>query len=409
MPSEPRTRLARAMRWPLLALALGSVAVAQANSPWELQSLERGARAQLASPAASITAQVNLRLDNFDDQSPELQLRLPDGAVVDAKRVSSEERGKADFTWTGLVDGDIEQPVTITRVGDYLSAYLSVRSGVYELRTDAEGHLLMKLDANLFPECGGAVPVPVVEEAVAEQQAAPEGAANLIDVLIVFSPGTTTQLGGQAQALTFAQGSVDSANQAFTNSQMVARFRLAGVRFTTRADGGNSSSDLNWLRNDTEVAGWRNAVGADLVSMISEFSDSCGLGYLMSSPTGSGFAASAFQVSARSCAIGNLSYAHEHGHNMGFQHNPENGSGAAFTYAYGHYINGNYRTVMSYSNPCGTGCARRPYFSNPNVSFMGAPTGVADQRDNARAGNQTAAVVAQFRGIVNAVFANGFE
>lgn len=63
----------------------------------------------------------------------------------------------------------------------------------------------------------------------------------------------------------------------------------------------------------------------------------------------------AFQVSVRSCAIGNLGYAHEHGHNLGVQHNPENGSGAAFPYAYGHYIDGSYRTVMSYANPCPAG------------------------------------------------------
>ena len=61
-------------------------------------------------------------------------------------------------------------------------------------------------------------------------------------------------------------------------------------------------------------------------------------------------------VTARSCAIGNLSYAHEHGHNLGFAHNPENGGGAAYADAYGHYVSGNYRTVMSYSNPCVGGC-----------------------------------------------------
>ena len=94
---------------------------------------------------------------------------------------------------------------------------------------------------------------------------------------------------------------------------------------------------------------------------------------------------------------------------MGFQHNREDGIGPVFPYAFGHYINGSYRTVMSYSTPCASGCTRRPYFSNPNVSFMGAATGIAEQRDNARAGNQTASIVAQFRGSVDVLLRNGFE
>jgi len=402
---------ARVLPWCAAALALSAANIAQANSPWRIDGVASGARVQAASPAASSAVRVAVALDVLEPNSPDLRLRLTDGAIVDAKWVSTDMRGPENFSWSGFVDGDPEQQVVLTRVGHFVSAYLSVRQGVYELRSDREGYLLMKLEADRFPECGGAVTVDDLQtpESDAAPGAVPAGAANLVDVLIVFSPGTTTQLGGQAPAQTFAQAAVDSANQAFVNSQMVTRFRLAGVRFTTRSDSGSSSTDLSWLRNDVEVAGWRNAVGADLVSMISEFSDSCGLGYLMSTPAGTGFAASAFQVSARSCAIGNLSYAHEHGHNMGFQHNPENGSGAPFAYAYGHYINGSYRTVMSYSNSCTSGCTRRPYFSNPNVNYLGVATGVADQRDNARAGNQTAAVVALFRNPVSPVFANGFE
>lgn len=63
---------------------------------------------------------------------------------------------------------------------------------------------------------------------------------------------------------------------------------------------------------------------------------------------------------------------------------------------------------MSYSNPCTSGCTRRPYFSNPNVSFNGAATGVENQRDNARAGTNTAPIVAAFRA-PQIIFANGFE
>lgn len=343
-----------------------------------------------------------------------MDLPLPDGRVVRADRQSVEQRGESDWTWVGTVDGDAEQQVILTRVGEHASAYLSLDSGIHELTPTAAGPLLLRLDTDRFPGCGGALLLPATASAdespgTAVDPADPiRTAADLMDVLVVFSPGSVAQLGGQAQAQAFAQSAVDSSNQAFANSQVKARFRLAGVRFTARSDSGSSSTDLTWLRGDAEVAAWRNETRADMVGMIAEFSNSCGQGYLMGNPPGPGFAPNAFQVTARSCAIGNLTYAHEHGHNMGLQHNPENGSGPAYPYAFGHWVNGNFRTVMSYSNPCTSGCTRRPYFSNPSVSFNGAATGIADQRDNARAISNTARIVAAFRQ-GDAIFANGFE
>jgi hypothetical protein len=378
-------------------------------SPWQLAEPLSNQRAQAFNPAATATVRVDVQPDAFDADSEEVTLPLPDGSSVTAARVSSERRGATHYTWVGHVDGDPDQQVSLTRVGNELAGYLSIDQGIFELTPSAHGTLLLELDSSRFPECGGALPSLPQSEAASVPASAVVGGddPNLIDVLVVFSPGSAAQIGDAAARQTFAQSAVDSANLAFQNSQMVARLRLAGVQTTTRPDAG-ASSDLSWLSSNSEVAGWRNAAAADLVGMVSEFSGSCGLGFLMGSPPSVGFAGSGFQVTSRACAVGNLSYAHEHGHNMGFHHNPEDGGGEpSFPYAFGHYINGNYRTVMSYSSQCGSGCTRHPYFSNPNVTFNGVATGVADQRDNARAGNQTASIVALFRAPWG--FANGFE
>jgi hypothetical protein len=83
---------------------------------------------------------------------------------------------------------------------------------------------------------------------------------------------------------------------------------------------------------------------------------------------------------------------------MGSQHNPEDGgSGATHPYGYGHYVNGAFRTVMSYVNQCPSGCPRRPFFSNPEVTLGGFSTGVNDARDNARAINNVSDIVANYR------------
>jgi hypothetical protein len=88
---------------------------------------------------------------------------------------------------------------------------------------------------------------------------------------------------------------------------------------------------------------------------------------------------------------------------MGFEHDPANGispASASYPYAFGHFVDGTFRTVMSYSNQCTSYCARVPHFSNPAVTEQGLPTGIADARDNHRAGDLTAPIVANFRASV---------
>ena len=76
-----------------------------------------------------------------------------------------------------------------------------------------------------------------------------------------------------------------------------------------------------------------------------------------------------FTVTSRTCAVGNLSFPHELGHNMGDAHNPENGSGGTYSYSFGHWVNGSYRTVMSYVNPCTVGLCAASLFFKPGRYF----------------------------------------
>ncbi|MEM9598221.1 MAG: reprolysin-like metallopeptidase, partial [Acidobacteriota bacterium] len=190
-------------------------------------------------------------------------------------------------------------------------------------------------------------------------------------------------------------------NTAFANSQTNAQFTLVHTAQVAYNDSGNIRNDRNWAQADPTVNALRDQYAADLVGLLVENGGGgCGVAFLMGNESAAGFAPFGYQVTARSCAVGNLSYPHEHGHNMGLQHNPQNGapqSQAYRNYAYGHYNNGNYRTVMSYSNPCSSGCTRRPYFSNPNVVFQGAATGIANQRENARVIDEVAPFTANYR------------
>lgn len=396
-------------RLPLLFCLLAAPSLAAALPAWQPASSDIDVASLLRHPAA--TAAQRIRIDAAAlQQADELELALPGGRHHTLTVVARERREGGDLWLLGRIGGESTAQVSLTLSGGYLGGLISAPEGNYEVTTLADGsQVVIALNQEAFPECatGAAETVPALVPGWLESGATPMAdTANRTDVMLVFSPEALTAIGGLPQAQAFAQSAVDSSNTAFRNSDMTTRFRLAGIRATTRAETGNSSTDLTWLQSNAEVIGWRNELGADLVSLITQSLDACGRGYLQSSP-GAGFAEFAVQVTARNCAVGNLSYVHEHGHNMGMGHDPGNGNGA-YAYSLGHFVNGSFRTVMAYDTNCVGGCTRRAYFSNPAVSYSGNPTGVVDQRDNHRTGNQTADIVANFR-TSGIIFLDGFQ
>lgn len=386
-----------------LALLSGNAAAATA---WH--RLDTPDLATVLNHRAAIAMQ-RIRIDPQALRGAEtLELPLPGGGTASMKLLARELRGGGDLWLLGSLDGETTAQVSLSLTGGYLAGLISAPEGNYEITTLVDaGQVVVALNQDAFPECATGLAERVNLPSPAAAAAPDVDPANKTDVLIVFSPQAQAALGGISPVRAFAQSAVDSANLTFRNSDMTTRFRLAGVRVTAQDEAGDSSTDLSWLVKDAEVAAWRDEVGADLVSLIVEnMPNACGQGFVQSSP-GSGFAPYAMQVTARSCAVGNLSWVHEHGHNMGMGHDPGNGSGA-YAWSFGHLVDGSFRTVMAYATNCPSGCTRRPYFSNPAVNYAGLATGIADQRDNHRTGNLTADIVANFR-TSDIIFLDGFQ
>ena len=366
-----------------------------------LYSLKSVARPMAESEKSSIAsvreAEISFASTEQDlARQPRLTIPLFDGKQFEAKLAESEERSVDDFTWRGKIsyprfEGDV---VLTFRKGHYVALIYGPDS-VYEIIPRGDKHFLVELDQASFPECAGDIK--------GEPAAAPRPVENLvgadsgdrIDVLVVYTTATKNFLGGDAQAQAHAQAAIDATNTAYTNSKIRQRVRMVHSQEFAYTETSSASTDLANLRNSATIQALRNTHNADLVAEISEVTGVCGIGYLMGGSTGN--QNNAFTVTVRSCAVGNLSFAHELGHNMGSHHNPENGGTPTYPYGFGHYVNGNYRTVMSYVDPCTSGCTRVPYFSNPNVIFNNAPTGVHNARDNARSINNTADVITSYR------------
>jgi PKD repeat protein len=336
-----------------------------------------------------------------------LRIQLPNGKTVDLDNRDIDHRNASDLAWFGEVSGNEDSDVSLTLKNGLVFGRLRDGDDVFELSSDLDGALTIEqIDINTMPTCDTDAEHIVSSGDVAtsaEQPLAAEGdAGTMIDLLVVYSTDALAAAGSVAQMEATAQAAVDAANSAFVNSNMSARYRLVHTAAANHTTLGSTGNDLDWVTNDAGVAALRNQYGADMVTILVDTPNSCGTAWVQRSP-GPGFEGYAFAATDVDCAVGNLTFAHEHGHNMGFEHNPDNSSvgsdpnSASYPWSFAHHVDGSYRTVMSYSNPCSSGCARVTQYSNPTVSYAGVPTGIADTRDNAYTGDLTAPIVRDFR------------
>ena len=357
-----------------------------ATTPAAASETERTSRASVQE-AAIVFDSPSYAAMNID----RLSIPLFDGKMHTAKRTGIEKRSVTDFTWRGkLLTGD----VILTFKSGYVAGLIYSDNDVYEIIPKGDKQILTKLDQSLFPECGGEIRS---DEGPAMRLDAGQAvdSGDRVDVLVVYTTATKNILGGDAQAQAHAQAAIDAANTAYINSRIRMRVRMVHSQEFLYTETSSASTDLSNLRNDAGIQALRDTHKADLVAEISEAVGVCGIGYLIGPVSGN--PSNGFTVTNRTCAVGNITLGHEMGHNMGSHHNPENGGAAIFPYSYGHYVNGQYRTVMSYVDPCTSGCPRRPYFSNPAVTYLGFPTGIDGARDNARSINNTGDTIANYR------------
>ncbi len=341
----------------------------------------------------------------------QIELQLFDDVQVTVKRKKLKRLSEDRMVWVGADEYGAQAVLTMAR--GVLTGTVFVDNRTFEITLDADGdYSVVEIASEAYPtddpehdEAEAAVPDAADLAAGAAGSAAAgtslDGTPTVIDVMIVWTPKAELDQGGPAAMASLALSAVANANLVYANSGVNAELNLVHSGLVTYTENPSSiSTDLTALKGTTDgkmdnVHTLRNAYGADLVTLIGSGyrgAGTCGIAGVMITVSTS-FATNAFNIVDRTCAVGNLSYAHEVGHNQGLHHDPANASStSSYPYAYGYQDpSGYFRTALSYGSS-----SRVPYLSNPMVSYSGLPTGTPGQ-DNARALRNNLSTIAAFR------------
>lgn len=211
----------------------------------------------------------------------------------------------------------------------------------------------------------------------------PEAAGNCkVRCLVAYTDDVGVAL---ADPIGFAESCIQANNTSFTNSAVNFQVELACAFETNYAESNNSTTDKTNFRTNgdgimDDIFDWRTYYDADLCHLlVNNLSNGCGEAWAVSVSV----YADAFCVTDRGCAVGNLTFPHEYGHLYGCRHDVfVDNTNTPYAYGHGKTVNGNYRTVMAYSDACAAGCTRVAYFSNPAIVYNGVSTGTSGSADN---------------------------
>lgn len=321
--------------------------------------------------------------------------------------IRSATAEKAEGTWIGT-DQSQSTEATFVHSNGALTGSIVTPDAVYQIRTTDDG--LTLVDETEAGQIKEESPCQVPPEELPGWTAnhseftpmvtADEAAAPVINVMVFYTAESRTKVGYQGMK-DLVKLAVTETNDIYNVSGSNVKIRLAG---STPLRAPKALSDaaypdvlelLKALRNDPNVKRLRDQLKADLVTLISENGQACGVGYRpgrLPAPN------AVFSVVSSGCATGYYSFGHELGHNMGFCHDRPTNPSCPGTDGYnvGYWPpSKKWRTMMSYS--CAGGCGtRKKRLSTPNRKIGTEPTGTRFA-DNARALNEAGPIVAAYR------------
>jgi len=337
-----------------------------------------------------------------------LRLNLFDGMILTATLDKWEVGYQGRHIWTGYVDNADYSEVVLAYHDGVMVGDIRVEQSLYQIQYVTDDiHAIHEIDIFGFPPEAEPLlaPTPDLDHPeISEKILVEDG--SIIDVLVVYTGAARSGAGGTTAMQNLIALAESETNTGYSRSGVIQRIQVVHTAEVSYSEDNDLGTTLDRLRDQTDgymdnVHALRDTYLADIVVLIVNSGNSCGVGYLMTSVS-DWFEAAAFSVVKRDCATGYYTFAHEMGHNMGAHHDRANaGRPGAFSYSYGYQApNKAFRTIMAYNCPS-PGCSRINNWSNPDVYYNGQRTGVlytaSNSADNRRTLNNTRVTVANFR------------
>ena len=171
-----------------------------------------------------------------------------------------------------------------------------------------------------------------------------------IDVMEVYGPQLLHEAGSAETAVALVQYQIDTTNLALSDSGLAnIRLRLRHVRFSQKYDRFPPDNPIG-----PEIEQDRQYYGADLLG-FAVGQTPYGIGAAACRPLAYGLDCGVHWVQSVNFTVFPLAYVHEVGHNLGADHDAPNTMPRdvdPHPFARAHCEPGQWRTLMSYGNPC---------------------------------------------------------
>ena len=341
--------------------------------------------------------------------SGRLVLNVAEGVEFEVA-VERTQRTLSGHSLSGRVVGVAGGAVTFAVNAEVVMGTVWTPGAVYEIVPLKDGvHVVREVDLSARPPLGEPIRTEGGWGEFRPIEQANADGGSVADVLVLWTPKALENAGGEAQMRAGIDLAVAWTNDAYERSGAEVRLNLVGAEPIDYVEhvsdcvdlGCRSGKDLDRLKDPSDgfmdgVHGRRDALGADLVSLLTGDGDVGGIALL----AGSFSVVVAYQEWS-SYGVGSV-FAHELGHNMGLSHDRYQvlgvGGRGLLPFSYG-YVNklafepgaaedACWVTIMAYSVRCVDGGFEYPegvpYFSTPNRRYPdgeGAPLGVPKSSD----------------------------
>ena len=362
-----------------------------------------------------------------------LMLNLFDDALFSASVIETAPTSSGGYSLTGRLDEVEFGSLVLVVNGDIVAGTVQAPPDTYTIRSVGDGvHIIRKVDLSTLPPeaepvdipalatgepvpaASGAGDPPVIPRSIADPPQARSDDGSVIDVLIVYTAAAKWYAGGTAEIEALIDLTVAETNQAYADSNVVQRIRLAHKQEIVHEER-EGFEDISRLVHPSDsflddVHELRDDHRADLVALIpGPLTFLCGIAAVI----GPGTPDTGFSITNVECLSPNYTFAHELGHNMGLRHDvyvddtidedfPDNhGYVNQRAFVEGAPESARWVTIMAYRTQCfsegGFFCVRLPRFSNPEQSWNDDPQGVTGVSNARRVLDATRATMAKFR------------